>query len=281
MASHMKKKFVYDLPGMHEHDGVLHISGCSKSHLDKLKETDFKDGDLMLATYPKSGTTWMQEIMYLIQNGADVKEAKNRPPMVRVPFMELEALWPMIQPRKSPRLLKTHLQSHYFQRQIENNKVKVVFVTRNPKDTLASYYHFYQKMEELGNFKGTWNDFFDIIKADELIYGNWFDFTLGWWNLRHRDNVLVLKYEDMKADPEQMVREVAEFCEAPLTGDQLDTIVRATSFDTMKQEAHNKNKLRKGQTGDWKTHFTVAQAAYFDNIIETRLAGTGLDYQYE
>lgn len=223
----------------------------------------------------------MQEILYLLYNGADVEEAKTKPPGKRVPFVELEFMWPTVTAAKPPRLLKSHLRAEYYTDQITRGQAKVVIVLRNPKDTLVSYYHFYQKMKDLGNYEGSWSDFFEIIKADQLIYGDWFDFTLGWWELRHRPNILVVKYEDMKKDLEGHVKLVAKFCERDLTDEQIATIVQATSFDTMKNNPQNKLKMRKGATGDWRNFFTEEQNEYIDKLCKEKLDGTGLEFKYE
>ena len=46
------------------------------------------------------------------------------------------------------------------------------------------------------------------LQNNRLIYGDWFDYTLGWWNLKSCKNVLFLKYEDMLKDAEKGIRQV-------------------------------------------------------------------------
>ena len=171
-------------------------------------------------------------------------------------------------------------------------KVKVVVMLRNPKDTLVSFYHFYKVNRAFGPFTGTWDDFFEIVKKKQLIYGDWFEHTLAWWKLRNEPNVLILKYEDMKMDPVGNIKELARFMDRELTGRELDTIVQATSFDAMKKNTsvnYTKSEfmtkgstfMRKGSIGDWKNHFTVAQNAYFDTWYDAEMKGSGLDFTFE
>ena len=58
-----------------------------------------------------TGTTWLQEILYLVNNGADAEDAASRPLVQRIPFLDYVKMWPVIQQTKGPRILKTHLGS--------------------------------------------------------------------------------------------------------------------------------------------------------------------------
>ena len=189
-------------------------------------------------------------------------------------------MWSRLPDIPKPRLLKTHLRPGYFRRQLGEGHLKVVFVLRNPRDTLVSYYHFYQQMPDLGKFTGSWDDFYSMIRADDLVYGDWLRFTEDWWQKRHLENVHVIKYEDMKADPRGHVIRLAQFCERDLTETQIDTIVEATSFATMKKQAHNNFKLRKGAIGDWKNYLTSPQLDYFQEI-ENKLSQEGLNFKIQ
>jgi hypothetical protein len=233
-----------------------------------------------------------QEVAYLIHNGADIEEAASRPITQRVPFMDFNGNWPVVRSMNSPKLLKTHLRPNFFRQQIMENKAKVVVMFRNPKDTLVSFYHFYKALRALGPYTGTWNEFFEIIKNKQLIYGDWFEYTLAWWKLRNEPNVLILKYEEMKLNPVCNIKKLANFMDRELTQTQLDAIVQATSFNAMKDNSsvnYTDNAfmtkgttfMRKGVIGDWKNHFTVAQNTYFDAWYEEEMKGSGLDFIFE
>ena len=207
-----------------------------------------------------------------------------------MPFLDVEINWAGITALKSPKLLKTHLRPHFFQTQILDNRVKAVVVMRNPKDVLVSFYHFYKSYHMFGPFPGTWNEFFELAKNKQLIYGDWFDHILAWWAFRSRPNVFFLKYEDLKMHPRENVAKLAQFMNRDLTEDELTKIVEATSFNTMKKnpsvnylktEDKRNNFIRKGAIGGWKNYFTVAQNEYFDDRYEIKMKGSGLEFTFE
>ncbi|CDQ75387.1 unnamed protein product [Oncorhynchus mykiss] len=47
--------------------------------------------DLLIATYPKAGTTWTQEIVDLLLNNGDAEVARRAPTSFRIPFLEIHS----------------------------------------------------------------------------------------------------------------------------------------------------------------------------------------------
>jgi hypothetical protein len=77
--------------------------------LNQLKDFQFKSNDFICASFPKSGTTLIQEIVYLIQTDFDYQSAKQSDISERFSFLE----WPTVQLQKlssnQSRFFKTHL----------------------------------------------------------------------------------------------------------------------------------------------------------------------------
>uniref|UniRef100_A0A4W2FZI1 Sulfotransferase n=1 Tax=Bos indicus x Bos taurus TaxID=30522 RepID=A0A4W2FZI1_BOBOX len=55
---------------------------------DQIWSFQARPDDLLISSYPKAGTTWIQEIVDLIQNGGDVKQSQRAPTHERFPFIE-------------------------------------------------------------------------------------------------------------------------------------------------------------------------------------------------
>jgi hypothetical protein len=247
-----------------------------------------------------SGTTLVQEITWLIRHDADVTEANKESTFNRVPF--LEYYYPPTDevtglehangaPR--PRHLKTHLPYSLIPEQAKAGKCKTIYVMRNPKDALVSYYFFYKSLVTFGKFKGTWDQFFQMFLVDNIYWGNIFDHFLGWWENRDNPNIYFVKYEDIINNQREEIAKIVRFCDRELTDEKLDIITEATAFKTMKANpmtnAMNFTKeidskvspfMRKGVAGDWKNHFSREQNEIMDKLIEERLRGTGLEFFY-
>ncbi len=75
-----------------------------------------------------------------------------------------------------PRIVKTHLPLRFYKDRLEKSPdIKVIQVIRNPKDSLVSYYHFYRIMMTLGWFNGSWDQFFEMVKEKDLVWGDYFE----------------------------------------------------------------------------------------------------------
>ncbi|XP_077998538.1 sulfotransferase 1A2-like isoform X1 [Glandiceps talaboti] len=263
----------YKVPGQYVYKGVVCGGYINRDLLEDPESVDIRDGDVIVVTYPKSGTTWTQEIVSLLLHNADMYAITKENLMLRSPFMEfsvklsfiewvlvqtfgrltallpksLSNLSPILPPEylrilsgaealknyPSPRYFKSHLPVHLTPKKAFN-KAKIIYIARNPKDTAVSYYHFYRSTQVLGFYKGPWEEFLQMFINKQLSYGDWFDHVIGWWKYKDHPNVLYLKYEDMKKDPHKAVQQIAEHIDKPITDEFLNEIVDRTSFKSMK-----------------------------------------------
>ena len=170
--------------------------------------------------------------------------------------------------------------------------MKILVPLRNVKDTLVSYYEFYKSLSQLGNFPGTWNDFFELFRNKQLAFGDYFDWVTGYWKASMSNkNIHFIKYEDLKRDPHQGVQTIADYFNVKLSKDQIEAIVNYTSFREMKNNpstnyfgkllGEKSNYFRKGEVGDWKSYFSEEQNVYVDKQIEENLTSVGLTFNYE
>lgn len=236
----------------------------------------------------------MSYILKLIYKSIEDSDHIKHP--VKIPFLEfqcansIEDYTASLFDRPSPRLFVTHLYRHFLQ--VTSDGPKVIVVMRNPKDTLVSYFHFYRMNSTLNNFAGTWDEFFEMYKEKHLWGGDILDFNIGWWNLRHLDNVLILKYEDMKVEPEDAIRTVGDFLGKELSKEDVEEIVEKSSFSSMKQDPKFNGAsvqrydtkvssfMRKGEVGDWKNYFSEEQSDYVDQLCAETCAPLGLHFKY-
>ncbi len=124
-------------------------------------------------------------------------------------------------------MLKTHMPVSFFERGLQQQpKAKVVVGARSPKDTLVSLYNFYRVLGPLGNFPGTWDEFFELYKNKRVFYCDFFEYYEGWWRYKNEnpDQVLFVRYEDMKRDVSGVIRKLAAFLDKSLTDEQVERI---------------------------------------------------------
>ena len=127
--------------------------------------------DIWISSFPKCGTTWTQEMVWNIVNDLDFDRAKSEKLDRRIPFFELTAITEdrhfdnFTAEEKSvnatlvasvdfckslttrPRILKTHLDFQMLPRQVKEKKPKIIYVTRNPRDAVVSYYNHWRVLE--------------------------------------------------------------------------------------------------------------------------------------
>ena len=196
--------------------------------------------DVIIATFPKAGTTWTQQICHGLRSNGDMnfKEVSWVAPWIEQGHMfGIDANIPQ---QFAPRVFKTHLP--YAQ---VNKGARYIHVVREPKDTLVSFYSFMSggvvdpTAISLTTFAEAW------LLADQLgertdpdapfganLYNYW-RHLLDWWDARAHAPVLTLTYEQMRADLPRHVARIADFMGIDADAQVLDVATRQASFEFM------------------------------------------------
>uniref|UniRef100_A0ACB8EW28 Sulfotransferase 1C2 n=1 Tax=Sphaerodactylus townsendi TaxID=933632 RepID=A0ACB8EW28_9SAUR len=201
-------------PELGEVDGIL-LPKATCNEWSRIQSFQAKPDDLLICTYPKAGTTWIQEIVDMIQQEGDLEKCQRAPVHQRHPFIE----WArppqpsgveQADAMPSPRTLKTHLPVKLLPRSFWEQKCKFLYVARNAKDCMVSYFHF-QRMSKVVPDPGTWPEYFETFMAgkdDCLFFFPWAAgrgtiMWKGWWKAKdsHRDALSPSSMEDIKKNP--------------------------------------------------------------------------------
>jgi len=289
-ASGMNSQAAIDhvIPGEHYYDGIWRPEITSKESLDRTKQFEFRDTDVVLATYPKSGTTWMSKILVELR-------AAMGSPKPKLEYLEFQrgpiACIDNIEKLADPRVYKTHLVVDYYKKPLAERKTKVIVVNRNVKDALVSFYHFYASNPFLGKFKGSFSDFMEMVKVNRVQ--NWFNWVEGWWAYKEHANVLFLTYEDMKTDAAHEIRKVCDFLGYDVSDDTIADVAQKSSFSSMRADTELNEMLsraadptispflRKGIVGDWNNYFTDELNNYVDSLYKDRIESKGLTFKFQ
>jgi aryl sulfotransferase len=250
----------------------------------------FRDDDIVIATYAKSGTTWMQQIIaQLIFDGAeDVAPAQMSPWVdLRVPPRQVKL--PEIEAQTHRRFLKTHLPVDAL---TFSDKAKYVYLGRDGRDMMWSMHNHHINANQL------WYDalnntpdrvgpeigrppedpvayFRDWLERDGHPFWSYWENLRGWWAIRHLPNVMMVHFADLKQDMPGEIRRVAEFLE--IEPENWDAILEHCSFDYMKAHAEASVPLggafweggattfiNKGVNGRWQGVLPAADSAAYE-----------------
>ncbi|XP_078511819.1 sulfotransferase 6B1-like [Lissotriton helveticus] len=261
------------------HKGVLYPSTlCSPETFQALEAFQLRADDLLMVAYPKCGTNWTLHILHDMMYNIHGKE-----PLTFTHILEFGSpdKFEIMNQIPSRRVLTTHLHRDNIPRSMEVSKVKTLVVFRNPKDTAVSLFHFLNSLYGAPTYN-SWDECFEHFISGKVTYGSWFEHAVAWNEHIDDDNVMVLMFEDMKADLAAAVQKIADFFEINLTKEQIQLITERGHFKAMKErskETHGilgSHVFRKGDVGDWKNYFSEAQSREMDAKFEVCLGGTKL-----
>ncbi|KAH3884072.1 hypothetical protein DPMN_008044 [Dreissena polymorpha] len=245
--------------------------------MNNLPDLKCREQDLFLLSYPKTGTNWLWEIMTMITSGSqEVSASDKRYGMIEATPATPDALTDKL---PDPRIINSHLLPKYLPKAVLTGKHKCVFIARNPKDAVVSFYN-HTKGIKAYEYNGKFENYIQMFRRGEVDYGGYPEYLRQWQRFieEHPDVPMhVMYYEDLK---EAEVRKLSAFMGYNLDEARLHQIQDRCEVNNMRQGKLEKTEpemlqqfpvmqggfsmIRKGQVGDWKNWFTVAQSEQFD-----------------
>ncbi|KAK6914290.1 Sulfotransferase domain [Dillenia turbinata] len=263
-----------------------------------------KDTEIILVTFPKSGTTWLKALVYSIVN-RKIFSFDNTPLNTSnvhelVPFLELNlylnGLNPDLSGIPSPRVFTTHVPYPSLPESIKSTTCRIVYLCRNPFDNFISLWHFLMRTRPKDLEPLSLEYCFDKFCTGTCGYGPFWDHFLGFWNesLKNPNKVLFLMYEDMKMDNKLQMKRLADFLGYPFSENEekegvIEKISKFCSFEGMRDLQPNNSGdkvaerfdvasyFRKGEVGDWMNYLTPSMADRLKKVVEEKLRGSGLN----
>uniref|UniRef100_A0A8C6TQ11 Sulfotransferase n=1 Tax=Neogobius melanostomus TaxID=47308 RepID=A0A8C6TQ11_9GOBI len=286
-------------PPMIDFNGVC-FSKYFTENWDKVQNFTARPEDILIATYPKAGTTWVSFIIDSLYFDQTCPERSMSVPLTqRVPFLDIAV---PSQPsgteladqfKTSPRLIKSHLPVQFVPKSFWENNCRIVYVARNAKDSAVSYFHF-TRMNFAQPDPGDWSTYLKSFMNGKVVFGSWYDHVNNWWKRKEiYERIHFMFYEDLIEDTLQEIRKLCDFLGLSPSAEELEKIKAAAMFDNMRQNkmiSYSTAKmmdqkvspfLRKGKVGDWRNHFTVSQNEEFDEDYKQKMKGSELFFRTE
>jgi estrone sulfotransferase len=225
--------------------------------------------DVWLVSFPKAGSTWVR---FLLCNLISLSELDGQlvdfhfldNTMPALGYSSLSKPWPYT---TIPRFIKTHQP---YCSLLFGRPGKTIYVIRDPKDVMVSYYHF-QQAHKLRLFQGSFSDFIHHPRYGLEACLNHY---LSW---QPRINYLV-RYEALKHNAVLELTNILQAVETNVPDQLIPLSVERSSFSKVRtaQERtglsgpnrfHSQFKFaRKGQTGEWINYFSNQDLTFYEDL---------------
>jgi hypothetical protein len=219
--------------------------------------------DIYISTYPKSGTTLMQMILYHLTSDGKMnfKHIYDVSPWIR----NASFIGQKPPDLNSPRIIKTHDSYKEFGKK---TKGRFIYVYRNGMDVAIS--NFYQQK----NYNNS------DLKLDKYLNSffkqkKWFKHTREWMINKNKLSILYIKYEDLLNNKTKEIDRIISFLGIPRNKKAINRALKYSSFEFMKKNENlfgEQSKIskkifnqfiRKGKSGEGKSLFTKEQKEIF------------------
>lgn len=237
--------------------------------LEAINNFEIFDDDIFIITPPKSGTTWMQEIVWLLKNQINVQKSKVTNQFYRIPFLELNSVRPTqlsFQERfpnikrypdpnlelsnenldwfmahsiefarrmARPRIIKSHLPLWVLPDDLFK-KAKVIFVAREPKDQAVSWFYHHKLSSPDLDFER----FISRIRnGDPVLYTPIMPMiTDAWKRFQENPNQLFFTtFDRMKESLDDILKDLCAFLDVKYEDSELEVLKKAVTLSAFKR----------------------------------------------
>lgn len=267
-----------------------------------------RDGDIVIATSYKAGTTWTQAIVahMLFPDGDLPAGPAELSPWLDMRILPLEFVLAGLRDQPHRRFIKTHLPLDGMR---YDEALKYVYVARDARDVAMSLWNHYTHMtDEIftlfnalpgragpelprppADFHAFWHDWMTRglfeWESDGWPYWSHLSNVQSWWDYRDMPNIQLVHYADLLADTEGEMRRMAEFLGIDVPEARWPAIVEAVSLQSMRKQGDRyapgggvfwkggaETFLHKGTNGRWREVLSDDELALYDAACSRALS---------
>lgn len=263
--------------------------------------------DIIIASPYKSGTTWLQSIVaHLLFEGELPASLAELSPWLEANYHDLEALHQTLEQQRHRRFIKSHLPLDALP---WDHQRSFLYIARDGRDVAMSLWNHYinwsdeahQLVNQVPNERG---DTFPLPPAnvhtffDDWLQRGWLDWeqdgwpywsffhnVQSWWDHHQQANILLLHYNDLKADLPAQVQRIASFLGLDPDPERLKMVCAAVDFKAMQQRSATyvpcggrlwkggaESFLYRGINGRWRGVLRPEQLEAYERVSRNALS---------
>jgi aryl sulfotransferase len=262
-------------------------------------EFKYRDDDIVINSYSRSGTTWVQQIVaQLIWMGAEHINVSEESPWLDCRFPSKDERLKMVEAQTHRRFIKSHLPVDTL---VFSPQAKYIYIGRDGRDVLWSLYAYHRNFKKevirdidsvperagppLGEAPSSVIEYFrDWLMKDGYPWWPYWTHILSWWEIKDLPNVMILHFSNLKRDMPGEIRRIAEFLDIPIDETKWDAILEHCSFDYMKAHAAQsvpfggkiieggaETFMHKGVNGGWKDMLATQDIERYEQTAREKL----------
>jgi aryl sulfotransferase len=276
-----------------------------------------RDDDIIIASYPKSGMTWMQRIVSLL-----VFQTPRPMPIMQISAwidrrfpQTINAAMAQVEAQKHRRFLKTHLPLDGLP---FHDRIKYIHVARDGRDACMSFHNhamgFTNQMLAILDKSGLEDEtvarpyprplddpaqHFHRWITEGAVPGHedgspstsFFRFEQSWWTARQHANVLLVHYNDLKANLTGEMHRIADFLDISVDPNLWPELIQAASFEAMRRDGEtlmgataplfkegSRGFFFKGTNGRWQGAVSDQDLALYDAKLKAILCPACIEW---
>ncbi len=265
------KKYITKLVSQHTDDRINNIT--NNDFLIPIDQTEPQD--VFIAGFPKSGNTWMQSLVAGLLYGIDTEYMPDKLAQEIVPDVQARQYYKRF---GTINFFKTHHlpQPHY---------KKVIYLVRDGRDAMVSYYHFHQKQSVNVTLQ-------EMVKDGKHVFPDkWHEHVKQWQSNPFNAEIITIRYEDLIYQPLIELKKICSFINIERPDELLKRVIEGNQIDKMRQRVKTTGGMghkawqgdkgaeffRKGKAGSYKTEMPEQLISFFTTEAKQEL----MHYHYD
>jgi hypothetical protein len=240
-----------------------------------LRHRGLSDQDVFVAAYARTGSVWLRFLLYEILAGKSAGfDLVNR----HIPDVGLQRSSLPLLPNGG-RVIKTH-------EPYRGEYRKAIYLVRDPRDIILSEYAFYKQSRRINSDEQVFLRQF--LQGKSNGYGPWSEHVRSWLQspIAANGNLLVVKFEDLKQQPEAGLRRILEFLGIAAEDSALRAALADNTVARMRQkelqspnlitrEGHH--YIRGGLVGGWRENLSPTEVELIERQSGEMMARMGYE----